>query len=101
MFGRLSLSPFITISAGTTTPSVVDGNTFKTSNTAATTITGFTNGVEGQEIKVIFNDAFTTVDFTGTTLKGNVGVDWAPKTGDHMNCIYDGTNWYCTINKNS
>lgn len=83
------------------TPSVVLGKTFKTTNTAPTTIIDFTNGHEGQQITVIINDANTIIDFTASSLKGNVGVDWSPTTGDHMNCVYDGTDWYCNISDNT
>lgn len=88
-----------TFTANDTTPSVADGSdVYKTNNTSAT-ITTFDNGYAGQTIRVIFNDSNTTVDFTGTNLKGNDGVDWSPDTGDAMICFYDGTNWYCSIIK--
>lgn len=83
------------------TPSVALGNVFKTANGAGTTITAFDDGTAGQEITVIINDANTTIDFTGTTLKGNGGSDWSPTTGDHMVCMFDGTNWYCRISDNT
>ena len=83
------------------TPSVVLGETFKTANTAPTTITNFANGYEGQKITVIINDANTTIDFTASGLKGNAGVDWSPTTGDHMTCAYDGTDWYCSVSDNT
>jgi hypothetical protein len=50
-----------------------------------------------QEITVIIGDANTTVDFTGTNLKGNNGKDWAPSNGDVLTGSFDGTNWYCTV----
>ena len=53
----------------------------------------------GQEIKVIFGDDNTVIDF-GTVLKGNSGLDWRPITGDHMSCVYDGSCWYCDISRN-
>lgn len=83
------------------TPSVRQGCGFKTANTLATTITDFDDGVEGQTVKVVFGDPNTTVDFTGTNLKGNAGADWAPSQNDHMTCVYDGTNWYCDISNNT
>lgn len=85
---------------GDTTPSVKNGDIFKTANTGATTISIFDDGIKGQKITVIIGDANTVIDFTGTNLKGNSGVDWSPTTNDHLSCVFDGTNWYCDISKN-
>lgn len=87
--------------ANDATPSVSGGSYFRTANTNPTTITGFDDGVTGQEVIVEINDANTTIDFTGTTLKGNGGSDWSPTTGDHMRCFYNGTNWLCEISDNT
>jgi len=86
--------------ANDATPDVGDGNFFKTANTKATTITALDGGSNGQSIYIIIGDTNTTIDFTSTNLKGNGGVDWVPTTNDHMACIKDGTNWFCTINDN-
>ena len=83
------------------TPDVGNGNFFKTANTSATTITMFDGGSNGQIINVLIADAYTTIDFTGTNLEGNAGVDWTPTTNDHMVCISDVTNWYCSISDNT
>ena len=83
------------------TPDVGDGNFFKTANTHATTITMFDGGSDGQIIYVIIGDIHTTIDFTGTNLKGNSGADWTPTANDHLVCISDGTNWYCSISDNT
>lgn len=95
------LSETITFTANDATPDVGDGNLFKTANTSATTITMFDGGSDGQMINVILGDVNTTIDFTGTNLKGNAGADWTPTTNDHMACISDGTNWYCSISDNT
>lgn len=79
------------------TPSVRGSEYLTTANAGATTITAFDDGVAGQPLLVKIGDANTTIDFSGTTLKGNAGVDWTPASGDAMRCVYDGTNWYCTI----
>ena len=79
------------------TPGVQGGNIFKTANTGATTITNFGGAGPGQKIVVLIGDANTTVDFTGTNLKGNAGADWSPANGDWMECVYDGTEWYCSV----
>lgn len=90
-----------TIANGDATPSVAAADAFKTANTAATTITAFDDAYAGKQITVIFGDSNTTVDFTGTTLKGNGGADFTATTGDHMVCIFDGTNWYCNVSNNT
>jgi hypothetical protein len=99
--GILKVVNAANFTASDATPTVQGGNLFKTANALATTITAFDDGANGQEITVIINDANTTIDFTGTTLKGNAGVDWTPTTGDHMVCMFDGTNWYCNVSDNT
>lgn len=94
-------SAFATFTDGDTTPSILSSDNFKTANTAATTITDFDDGYDGQSFNLVFGDSNTTIDFTGTNLKGNVGVDWTPAAGDSMSCIYDGTTWYCRISDNT
>lgn len=86
---------------GDATPSVGGYNTYKTANTGGTTITMLDGNVQGKKVTIIFGDANTTIDFTGTNLKGNSGVDWTPATNDHMECVYDGTNWYCNVSDNT
>ena len=70
---------------------------YKTNNSNATTVTNFDSGVIGQIIQIKINDANTTIDFTGTSLHGNVGVDWSPASNDAMICYYNGTDWFCQI----
>lgn len=79
------------------TPDVSIGKLFKTTNTAETTITMFDGGTKYKTIRIIFGDALTTIDFTGTNLKGNAGVNWTPASGDWMEATFDGTNWYCSV----
>ena len=76
-------------------------NVWNTANVNATTITMLDNGYVGQRVLVIIGDAVTTIDFSGTNLKGNSGGDWSPGNGDSMDCIFDGTNWYCQIADNT
>jgi hypothetical protein len=91
----------VSFSANDATPSVQHGVAFKTANTVGTTITTFDNGAVGQIIWVIFDDGNTVLDFTGTNLKGNGGADWSPAAGDHMNSVFDGTNWNCSVSDNT
>lgn len=103
--GVESAIPFVNFADGDATPSVKPSGVrkfnFKTQNSTATTITMFDDGANGQEIWVIFGDGYTTIDFSGTNLKGNGGMDWSPAQGDHMTAKFDGTNWYCAISLNS
>jgi len=104
IFSVSGAKAFVTFADGDTSPSVVAGNNFKTNNTTPspkTTIVTFDGGTNGQEIWVVFGDDNTIIDFSGTNLKGNGGIDWAPISGDHMICKFDGTNWYCSIFHNS
>jgi hypothetical protein len=72
---------------------------YTVTNGGATTLSSLINGTSGQRVTLVFGDANTTVDFTGTTLKGNAGVDWSPAANDHMTCVFDGTNWYCDVSE--
>jgi hypothetical protein len=76
------------------TPSVAKGNFFKTANTGATTITMFDDGLDGQFIFVVL-DGNTTIDFTGTNLKGNTGADLTDAQGAFLFGVFDGSNWNC------
>jgi hypothetical protein len=96
-YSRYIINPSSGFADGDATPSVKFVNFWYTMNTTPTTITTFHDGYTGQVIRVQILDAFTTIDFTGTNLKGNAGVDWTPANGDWMDCIFDGTNWYCAV----
>lgn len=90
--------------AGGAAPNTIRGVTnYKTANVAAATITGLANGsaasVQGRDVWILIDDANTGVDFSGTTLRGNGGVDLAaPATGKliHFKNV-DGTNWNAVI----
>ncbi len=88
---------------GATTPALWANKYFYTGNTSPTTITDFVGGNAqiGAPKTIVFNDANTTIQFSGANLKGNAGVDWNPAVGDHMTCVYDGTDWYCDISDNT
>ncbi|HAO93425.1 MAG: hypothetical protein A2X93_09165 [Deltaproteobacteria bacterium GWC2_56_8] len=92
---------FVSFTSLDATPSVASGSLFKTANAGATTITMLDDGVTGQEVLILFNDANTTVDFTGTNLKGNGGTDFTASSGDTMSAVFDGTNWYCAVSNNT
>lgn len=80
-----------------TTPSVKEGNFFKTYNLEATTYTDFDDGYMGQTIRIMIGDNNCTFDFTGTHLKGNGGSDWTPSAGAWLEATFDGADWYCVV----
>ena len=93
--GRSSFSgtseTFVTFSASDTTPSVANGNLFKT-HASGQTLTMFDDGVAGQTITVI-STAAVTYDVTSTNLKGGSD-DVVTADTDVTQWIFDGTNWY-------
>lgn len=91
----------VTFADGDTTPSVAQGRIFKTANTGATTYTMLDDGSEGETIMFLFDDSNTTIDFTGTNLHGNGGVDFTGVQYDHMTGTYHGGHWYCDISDNT
>lgn len=96
---RRTIFPWVTFGANDTTPSVAAGRNFRTANTQATTITDFDDALDGQEIVVRVDDAFTTFDFTGSGLVGNAGADYAASNGDRIHATYDAAEgvWYCQV----
>jgi hypothetical protein len=93
---RNTTSP-TTFADGDTTPSLNGNFTFHTANTGATTITNFDDMVYGEEYLIVFKDANTTIDFSGTNLKGNNNVDYTGALNEALKVTFDGTNKYCTI----
>lgn len=80
------------------TPDVSSGNVWRVFNTNPTTYTDLDGLAQDGETKFIhFENANTTIDFSGTNLIGNNGVDWTPATGDAMRCTYYNNKWYCSI----
>lgn len=79
------------------TPSVNRGRVFQTANTVLTTYTDFGDGIPGQRITILINDAFTKFDLTGSNLQGNAGADWNPVAGDSTDAVLDesGNWWLC------
>jgi hypothetical protein len=95
-----SMTIFATFVSNDATPSVAAGGTFKTNNTAPTTITNFDGGYDGQRITVVANDNNTTLDFSASNLIGNNGNDLKLSSGDSFQAVRDNTgNWYVLVAK--
>tara|TARA_R100000234_G_scaffold18469_1_gene10300 strand:+ start:3167 stop:5035 length:1869 start_codon:yes stop_codon:yes gene_type:complete len=82
---------FVTFGSSDTTPSVANGNLFKT-HASSQTLTMFDDGTAGQIINVI-STAAVVYDVTGTNLKGG-STDITTASGDVTTWVFDGTNWY-------
>jgi len=97
-----SLQPYVVEQVSTLDVNETDPNTyglsktFITANTGSTTIDNFVGGIEGQTIGVEINDAYTTLDFTSSNLKGRPA-DYNCTDGDFIWATYEGTNWHCVI----
>jgi hypothetical protein len=82
--------------AGTTTPSVANISYMVIANSSPTTITNFTNGVEGQIIYLYFSDANTTVNRSNAFLAG--GANFVSTANDMLVLMrvagVSGTYWY-------
>ena len=90
---RLALFRKATFTDVDTTPSVADGNWFTVSNTSATTVTTFGDGVDGQVIHLRFTNGNTTLA-DGATLNLRNGADVNPTTDEILSFIFNGANWY-------
>jgi len=93
--GKIVPSSIPTFADGDTTPSVADSDTFKTNNSAATSITTFDDGKTGQKITIIFGDSNTTI-VHGSGIILNGGTNVTPSANNVMGFVYDGANWYET-----
>jgi hypothetical protein len=80
------------VPAGTTSPNIAFGSLLQTANTAATSITGFTGGNQGQEATLWVNDAFTTLVYSGTFLLAGL-VNFTPPSGTIIKFSYRNGVW--------
>jgi hypothetical protein len=83
-----------TYTDGATTPSVLGVSHLVISNSGATSITNFTNAVNGQIITLIFTDANTTVTRNNAYL--SLGLNFTSTANDTLTLIYRGSEalWY-------
>jgi len=76
------------------------GNAFEIANAVPTTVVFFNGGTDGKPVHIVFNNSNTTIDFTGTSMKGNGGVDWTPNQFDSMIMTKFDGKWICQISNN-
>lgn len=81
-----------TYTAGDTTPTVSGITYLSITNASPTTITNFTNAVDGQVIILLFNDSNTTVTRNNAYLAG--GVNFTSTNADTLTLIYSSPYWY-------
>jgi len=83
-----------TYTDGATTPSVLGVSHLVIANSGATSITNFTNAVNGQILTLIFNDANTTVTRNNAYL--SLGLNFTSTANDTLTLIYRGSDalWY-------
>ncbi|MCB7129899.1 MAG: hypothetical protein J3T61_10230, partial [Candidatus Brocadiales bacterium] len=92
MKGRFIWNRETAFTDGDTTPSVLDGNFFVTSNTGATTISDFNDGFPGQTVILRINDANTTIaDNANFNLWSGANTTYA--SSDLIMFQFDGTAW--------
>ena len=84
--------PLVTFVRGDATPSVAQGEVFKTDNSWATMITNFDNGIPQKEITIIFTEGNTTVQHN-SKIRLAGGVNFAGAADDVLVMIFDGAVW--------
>lgn len=92
-----AFGPGAVLTNNSATPAVGRGTVWTCSNSSATTITNFTGAARYQDLIVFFTNANTTLDFTGSSLTGNGGVDRLMPAGSMLRAVFDGTTWRCTL----
>jgi len=66
------------------TPSINRSNMFRTANAGATSITNFTQGVEGQHLTIFIQDANTTIVHNASLIILNGGVNFVGTSGSSI-----------------
>ena len=90
-----TIRQILTFTSLDATPSVAKGNLFKTANTGPTTITGFDDGSNGQEITIYAGDSATTIDHNaGAGLYLDGAADFAMTEGDTLTLIRVNNAWF-------
>lgn len=81
----------VTFTDQDTTPSVAGRRYFKCNNSLATAITNFDDGVEGQEITIVFSDANTTIADSGSFKLNGA---FSSTADDVLTLVLVGSSWY-------
>lgn len=83
-----------TFTANDTSPSVIGGNRYhQTANTAATSVTFFDDGADGQIITVLVKDGNTTF-VNSATLRLNGATNWVATSNDTITLVSQAGVWY-------
>jgi hypothetical protein len=91
------LGKHTTLTVNSATPSVAGNNMWRTLNTAATTISNLTGGVEGQVYVISFQDNNTTVQFSAGNIRGNGAADKVMSNGDALILWKGPVLWYAAV----
>lgn len=92
-FGSIDARHIGTYTAGDTTPSVANGVTYmRIANASPVTITNFDDGVEGQELTLVFDDANTTVNRANAVLDG--GANFVSTQYDTLTLVRGPNYWH-------
>jgi len=81
-----------TYTQGTTTPSVSNVSFMIISNSSSTTISNFTNAVDGQILTLLFTDSNTTINRVNAYLLN--GANYTSGPNDTIKLIYSSGLWY-------
>jgi parallel beta-helix repeat protein len=88
----VSDGPIAILEKNDAAPGVYGGQTFMTTNTSSTTITNFVGGTPGQIIRVLINDANTSIQHNSSLICLNGAQNWSPASGA-IEFVYSGSKW--------
>lgn len=89
---RQEQSLWLTATNNSATPSVANAQNVLLDNSSATTITDLTNGKQGQQVTLYFNNGNTTISLANFFLSG--GVNFVGTQHDTLTLVKLGTNWF-------
>lgn len=89
---RQEQSLWITATNNSATPSVANARNVLLDNSSATTITNLTNGKQGQQVTLLFQNGNTTISLANFFLAG--GVNFVGTQFDTLTVVLNGTNWF-------
>ena len=89
---RQEQSLWLTATNNSATPSVASARNVIFANSSPTTITNLTNGKEGQQVTLYFDNGNTTISLANFFLAG--GVNFVGTQYDTLTLVKKGTNWF-------